>query len=66
MVSIPGGMEYGFVHATDKPARQYTLITNPFDAAAFFPELAEYVDLNQEIVTNKTGILSFNRPANPR
>lgn len=41
VVSIPGGMEHGFVNVTDKPARQYILMTPPLDAAAFFTELAE-------------------------
>jgi quercetin dioxygenase-like cupin family protein len=40
VVSIPGGAEHGFVNVTDKPARQYILITPALDAAAFFTELA--------------------------
>ncbi|WP_027229633.1 cupin domain-containing protein [Phyllobacterium sp. UNC302MFCol5.2] len=39
VVSIPGGAEHGFVNVTDKPARQYVLITPALDAAAFFTEL---------------------------
>jgi quercetin dioxygenase-like cupin family protein len=39
VVSIPGGPEHGFVNVTDKPARQYILITPALDAAAFFTEL---------------------------
>lgn len=41
VVSIPGGMEHGFVNVTDKPARQYILMAPALDAAAFFTELAE-------------------------
>ncbi len=40
VVSIPGGAEHGFVNVTDKPARQYILITPALDAAAFFTELS--------------------------
>ncbi|UVF22610.1 cupin domain-containing protein (plasmid) [Microvirga terrae] len=40
VVSIPGGAEHGFVNVTDKPARQYILITPALDAAAFITELA--------------------------
>ncbi|QRM55394.1 cupin domain-containing protein [Sinorhizobium sp. BG8] len=39
VVSIPGGAEHGFVNISDKPARQYILITPALDAAAFFTEL---------------------------
>jgi len=39
VVSIPGGAEHGFVNVSDKPARQYILITPALDAAAFFTEL---------------------------
>jgi hypothetical protein len=39
-VSIPGGVEHGFVNMTDKPARQYILIVPALDASAFFTELA--------------------------
>lgn len=41
VVSIPGGMEHGFVNVTDKPARQFILIAPALDAAAFFTELAD-------------------------
>jgi len=41
VVSIPGGVEHGFVNVTDKPARQYILIAPALDAQAFFSELAE-------------------------
>lgn len=41
VVSIPGGVEHGFVNVTDKPARQYILMAPALDAAAFFTELAE-------------------------
>jgi len=41
VVSIPGGMEHAFVNVTDKPARQYILMTPALDAVAFFTELAE-------------------------
>ncbi len=40
VVSIPGGVEHGFVNVTDKPARQFILIAPALDAAAFFTELA--------------------------
>lgn len=40
VVSIPGGVEHGFVNVTDKPARQYILIAPALDAEAFFTELA--------------------------
>lgn len=40
VVSIPGGTEHGFVNVTDKPARQYILVTPSLDAVAFFTELA--------------------------
>jgi uncharacterized cupin superfamily protein len=39
VVSIPGGAEHGFVNVTDKPARQYVLITPALDGRAFFSEL---------------------------
>lgn len=39
VVSIPGGMEHGFVNVTDKPARQYILMAPPLDAAVFLPNL---------------------------
>jgi quercetin dioxygenase-like cupin family protein len=39
VVSIPGGAEHGFVNVSDKPARQYILITPALDAASFFTEL---------------------------
>lgn len=41
VVSIPGGMEHGFVNVTDKPARQFILIAPALDAASFFTELAD-------------------------
>lgn len=40
LVSIPGGAEHGFVNVTDKPARQYIVITPALDAVAFFTRLA--------------------------
>jgi quercetin dioxygenase-like cupin family protein len=40
VVSIPGGTVHGFVNVTDKPARQYILVTPSLDAVAFFTELA--------------------------
>ena len=40
VVSIPGGVEHGFVNVTDAPARQYILISPALDAQAFFTELA--------------------------
>lgn len=40
VVSIPGGTVHGFVNVTDKPARQYILVTPSLDAVAFFSELA--------------------------
>lgn len=41
VVSIPGGVEHGFVNVSDKPARQYILIAPALDVVAFFSELAE-------------------------
>ena len=40
VVSIPGGVEHGFVNITDKPARQFIIIAPALDAVAFFTELA--------------------------
>ncbi|MFC5518885.1 cupin domain-containing protein [Kaistia terrae] len=40
VVSVPGGVEHGFVNVSDTPARQYVLITPALDAVAFFSELA--------------------------
>lgn len=40
VVSIPGGVEHGFVNVTDAPARQYIVIAPALDAVAFFTELA--------------------------
>ena len=40
VVSIPGGVEHGFVNVTDKPARQLVLVAPALDAEAFFTELA--------------------------
>ena len=40
VVSIPGGVEHGFVNVTDAPARQFILVTPALDAVAFFTELA--------------------------
>lgn len=40
VVSIPGGAVHAFVNLTDKPARQFILITPALDAEAFFTELA--------------------------
>jgi quercetin dioxygenase-like cupin family protein len=41
VVSIPGNVEHGFVNVTDRPARQYIVITPALDAAAFFTGLAD-------------------------
>jgi len=40
VVSIPGGVEHGFCNVTDKPARQFILISPALDATVFFNELA--------------------------
>lgn len=40
VVSIPGNAEHCFINVTDKPARQYIMITPALDANAFFTELA--------------------------
>ncbi|MET0440270.1 MAG: cupin domain-containing protein [Devosia sp.] len=40
VVAIPGNVEHGFVNVSDKPARQYIIITPALDAAAFFTGLA--------------------------
>jgi len=40
VVSIPGGVEHGFVNVMNAPARQYILIDPALDAEAFFTELA--------------------------
>lgn len=40
VVSIPGNVEHGFINVSDKPARQYIIITPALDAAAFFTGLA--------------------------
>jgi quercetin dioxygenase-like cupin family protein len=56
VVSIPGGAEHGFVNATNRPARQYILITPALDAATFFSELA---DVMQDGGTNKSALESF-------
>lgn len=40
VVSIPGGVEHGFVNVTDAPARQFILVAPALDAVAFFTELA--------------------------
>lgn len=41
VVSVPGGAVHAFVNVTDKPARQYIIITPGLDAEAFFSGLAE-------------------------
>ena len=41
VVSIPGGVEHGFVNVGDSPARQYIIIAPALDAAAFFGELGD-------------------------
>jgi len=41
VVSVPGGCVHAFVNVTDKPARQYILITPGLDAEAFFLGLAD-------------------------
>jgi len=40
LVSVPGGVEHGFVNVTDRPARQLVIIVPGLDAARFFTELA--------------------------
>jgi mannose-6-phosphate isomerase-like protein (cupin superfamily) len=40
VVSIPGGVEHGFVNVTNKPARQFIIVCPALDAQAFFTELA--------------------------
>ena len=40
VVTVPGGAAHAFINVTDKPARQYILITPGLDAAAFFTGLA--------------------------
>lgn len=56
VVSIPGGTEHGFVNVTDKPARQYILITPALDAAAFFTELASVM---KDGVPDRTALNAF-------
>ena len=56
VVSIPGGVEHGFVNVTDAPARQYILIAPALDAAAFFTELAETM---QNGVPNRAALGAF-------
>lgn len=41
VVTIPGGAAHAFVNVTNKPARQYILITPGLDARAFFLGLAD-------------------------
>jgi quercetin dioxygenase-like cupin family protein len=40
VVSIPGNVEHGFVNVSERPSRQYIVITPALDAAAFFTGLA--------------------------
>jgi uncharacterized cupin superfamily protein len=40
VVGIPRNAEHGFVNVSDKPARQFIIITPALDAAAFFTGLA--------------------------
>ncbi|MBP1851116.1 cupin domain-containing protein [Rhizobium halophytocola] len=40
VVTVPGGAAHAFVNVTDRPARQYILITPGLDARAFFEGLA--------------------------
>lgn len=40
LVSVPGGIEHGFVNITSRPARQLIMILPGLDAARFFTELA--------------------------
>ena len=39
LVSVPGGVEHGFVNITSRPARQLIMILPGLDAARFFTEL---------------------------
>jgi quercetin dioxygenase-like cupin family protein len=39
LVSVPGGIEHGFVNVTGRPARQLIMILPGLDAARFFTEL---------------------------
>jgi mannose-6-phosphate isomerase-like protein (cupin superfamily) len=41
VVTVPGGAAHAFVNVTDRPARQYILITPGLDAKAFYNGLAE-------------------------
>lgn len=41
VVTVPGGAAHAFVNVTDRPARQYILITPGLDARAFFLGLAD-------------------------
>jgi quercetin dioxygenase-like cupin family protein len=56
VVSIPGGVEHGFVNVTDKPARQYILISPALDAEAFFTGLA---DVMHDGIPDKIGLNAF-------
>lgn len=56
MVSIPGGVEHGFVNVTDKPARQFILIAPALDAEAFFTELA---DTMRDGIPDKAALNAF-------
>ncbi len=40
VITVPGGAAHSFVNVTDRPARQYIMITPGLDAAAFFTGLA--------------------------
>ncbi|MYZ44739.1 cupin domain-containing protein [Achromobacter sp. KS-M25] len=41
VVTIPGGAAHTFVNISDKPARQFIVITPGLDATAFFTQLGE-------------------------
>jgi quercetin dioxygenase-like cupin family protein len=41
VVSVPGGVEHGFVNVTDRPARQLVMMLPALDVATFFTELGQ-------------------------
>jgi len=56
VVSIPGGVEHGFVNVAETPARQYILISPALDAEAFFTGLA---DVMHNGVPDRAGLNTF-------
>ena len=58
VVSIPGGVEHGFVNVADKPARQYIIIAPALDAATFFTELARVM---KDGVPDKVALNTFGK-----